>query len=192
MPTGLFGWASPHVQPLTPVSEVSEPPESPSPYGDGPAGDAGVGAREGEAAGAGEDEVEEDEVEPPPAAVSFWRLFEFADGFDWALMTAGALAAAAHGAALVVYLHYFGRALNLLDSERAESALYGRSDELLHRFKEVPLMLLMHAHFCYIFNLDYMMLEVFKFSWQISFSVIMPFSEGNSNFDINCNYHYGD
>jgi hypothetical protein len=28
----LFGWSSPHIQPLTPVSEVSEPPESPSPY----------------------------------------------------------------------------------------------------------------------------------------------------------------
>ncbi|CAL4930433.1 unnamed protein product [Urochloa decumbens] len=136
VPGGLFGWASPHVQPLTPVSEVSEPPESPSPYGDGPAGDAGVGAREGEGAGAGEEEVEEDEVEPPPAAVSFWRLFEFADGVDWALMAAGALAAAAHGAALVVYLHYFGRSLNLLDSERLGSALNGRSDELLHRFKE--------------------------------------------------------
>jgi hypothetical protein len=30
----LFGWSSPHIQPLTPVSEVSEPPESPSPYVD--------------------------------------------------------------------------------------------------------------------------------------------------------------
>ncbi|GJN08251.1 hypothetical protein PR202_ga26152 [Eleusine coracana subsp. coracana] len=136
VPTGLFGWASPHVQPLTPVSEVSEPPESPSPYGDGPAGDAGVGAREGEGAGAGEEEVEDDEVEPPPAAVSFWRLFEFADGLDWALMAVGALAAATHGAALVVYLHYFGRALNLLDSERVGSALNRNGDELLQRFKE--------------------------------------------------------
>nr|CAB3501216.1 unnamed protein product [Digitaria exilis] len=136
VPTGLFGWASPHVQPLTPVSEVSEPPESPSPYGDGPSGDAGVGAREGEGPGAGEEEVDEDEVEPPPAAVSFWRLFEFADGVDWALMAAGALAAAAHGAALVVYLHYFGRALNLLESQRVDSPLYGRNEELLHRFKE--------------------------------------------------------
>ncbi|ONL96713.1 ABC transporter B family member 6 [Zea mays] len=51
-------------------------------------------------------------------------------------MAAGALAAAAHGAALVVYLHYFGRALNLLDSERVGSSLYGRGEELLHRFKE--------------------------------------------------------
>jgi ATP-binding cassette subfamily B (MDR/TAP) protein 1 len=135
VPSGLFGWASPHVQPLTPVSEVSEPPESPSPYGDGPSGDAGVGLRDGE--GAGEDDVEEDEVEPPPAAVSFWRLFEFADGLDWALMAAGALAAAAHGAALVVYLHYFGRALNLLDSERIQSALHGNSQELLDKFMQV-------------------------------------------------------
>ena len=135
VPGGLFGWTSPHVQPLTPVSEVSEPPESPSPYGDGPSGDAGVGLRDGE--GVGEEDVEEDEVEPPPAAVSFWRLFEFADGLDWALMAAGALAAAAHGAALVVYLHYFGRTLNLLDSERIESALHGRSQELLNHFMEV-------------------------------------------------------
>ncbi|XLR20437.1 hypothetical protein S83_048349 [Arachis hypogaea] len=28
----LFGWSPPHIQPLTPVSEVSEPPESPSLY----------------------------------------------------------------------------------------------------------------------------------------------------------------
>lgn len=28
----LFGMSPPHIQPLTPVSEVSEPPESPSPY----------------------------------------------------------------------------------------------------------------------------------------------------------------
>jgi ATP-binding cassette subfamily B (MDR/TAP) protein 1 len=31
--------------------------------------------------------------------MSFWRLFEFADGLDWALMAAGAL---------VVYLHLGG------------------------------------------------------------------------------------
>ncbi|XLS56089.1 hypothetical protein HN51_005844 [Arachis hypogaea] len=28
----LFGWSPPHIQPLTPVSEVWEPPESPSLY----------------------------------------------------------------------------------------------------------------------------------------------------------------
>lgn len=32
IPRTLFGWSPPHIQPLTPVSEVSEPPESPSPY----------------------------------------------------------------------------------------------------------------------------------------------------------------
>jgi ATP-binding cassette subfamily B (MDR/TAP) protein 1 len=102
----------------------------------GRGGGGGGGGWDGEGLGPGEEEVEDDEVEPPPSAVSFWRLFEFADGIDWALMVAGALAAAAHGAALVIYLHYFGRSLNLLDSERVESALHGRSDELLHRFKE--------------------------------------------------------
>jgi ATP-binding cassette subfamily B (MDR/TAP) protein 1 len=54
-------------------------------------------------------------------------------------MAAGALAAAAHGAALVVYLHFFGRALNLLDSERVQSALHGDSKELLDLFMQVLL-----------------------------------------------------
>lgn len=59
----------------------------------------------GKGGGSADEDVNEDEIEPPPAAVSFWRLFDFADGLDWALMAAGAVAAAAHDAALVVYLH---------------------------------------------------------------------------------------
>ncbi|XP_039129217.1 ABC transporter B family member 20-like isoform X1 [Dioscorea cayenensis subsp. rotundata] len=103
---GLFGWSPPHMQPLTPVSEVSEPPESPSPFMD-----SGVEAMPVEDDGP-VDEVEE--IEPPPAAVPFSKLFACADGFDWALMAMGSLAAAAHGAALVVYLHYFGKVINFL------------------------------------------------------------------------------
>lgn len=103
---GLFGWSPPHIQPLTPVSEVSEPPESPSPYLDShaepePVEDDG-GMDEGE------------EMEPPPAAVPFSQLFACADGFDWVLMVVGSLAAAAHGTALIVYLHFFGKVIQLL------------------------------------------------------------------------------
>ncbi|CAN6471266.1 unnamed protein product [Victoria cruziana] len=106
MSRGLFGWSPPHIQPLTPVSEVSEPPESPSPYLDSNTEGLQV-----------EDDAEletEEEIEPPPAAVPFSRLFACADGFDWVLMIVGSLAAAAHGAALVVYLHFFGKVINLL------------------------------------------------------------------------------
>ena len=59
----------------------------------------------------------------------FKRLFACADRLDWALMAAGGLAAAAHGVALVVYLHLFGRAID---------SLHGRhSQELFHNVKQV-------------------------------------------------------
>ncbi|KMZ62963.1 ABC transporter B family member 20 [Zostera marina] len=107
VPRGIFGWSPPHIQPLTPVSEVSEPPESPSPFMDMNGSDA-VPVEEEDT----EEEVEE--IEPPPAAVPFSRLFACADRFDWVLMTVGSLAAAAHGIALVVYLHFFGKVIHLL------------------------------------------------------------------------------
>ncbi|KAJ9684175.1 hypothetical protein PVL29_016590 [Vitis rotundifolia] len=120
---GLFGWSPPHIQPLTPVSEVSEPPESPSPYLE-----PNVDAVPVEV----EEEIEEpEEIEPPPAAVPFSRLFACADGLDWGLMVIGSLAAAAHGTALVVYLHYFAKIvqlLNVIPDERDE--LFRRSTEL--------------------------------------------------------------
>ncbi|WOL01952.1 hypothetical protein Cni_G10671 [Canna indica] len=125
---GLFRWSPPHVQPLTPVSEVSEPPESPSPYMDG-----------GAEAMPPEDEEEMDdieEIEPPPMAVPFLRLFACADRLDWALMAVGAVAAAAHGMALVVYLHLFGKALNLLNSESESSKMHDHGDALLNKFKD--------------------------------------------------------
>ncbi|KAF5467238.1 hypothetical protein F2P56_017085 [Juglans regia] len=105
---GLFGWSPPHIQPLTPVSEVSEPPESPSPYMDQSADTAGQQVEP-------EEEIEEpEEIEPPPAAVPFSGLFACADRLDWALMLVGSLAAAAHGTALVVYLHYFAKIVHVL------------------------------------------------------------------------------
>ncbi|XP_021729691.1 ABC transporter B family member 6-like [Chenopodium quinoa] len=126
---GLFGWSPPHIQPLTPVSEVSEPPESPSPYMDMNPEGTGTAAEM-------EDEMEdenEDEIEPPPAAVPFSRLFACADRLDWFLMAVGSLAAAAHGTALVVYLHYFAQIIQLL-------SLKSVSEEDLHsRFIELTL-----------------------------------------------------
>ncbi|KAL3523776.1 hypothetical protein ACH5RR_016610 [Cinchona calisaya] len=104
---GLFGWSPPHMQPLTPVSEVSEPPESPSPYMDNSA-DAAPGEVEEDI------DAETEEIEPPPAAVPFSELFACADRLDWVLMVVGSLAAAAHGTALVVYLHYFAKIVQLL------------------------------------------------------------------------------
>nr|GMD01991.1 ABC transporter B family member 6-like [Ipomoea batatas] len=105
---GLFGWSPPHIQPLTPVSEVSEPPESPSPYMDN-GGD------------------------PPPAAVPFSKLFICADRLDWFLMAVGSLAAAAHGTALVVYLHYFAKIIQLLTHSSEPP------DKLFDRFTELSL-----------------------------------------------------
>lgn len=120
---GLFGWSPPRQQPLTPVSEVSEPPESPSPYMD-----TSTDAVPPEV----DDDVEEmEEIEPPPEAVPFSRLFACADRLDWVLMVVGSVAAAAHGTALVVYLHYFAKIIQLL-SHGDES-----EDMLFDRFKEV-------------------------------------------------------
>jgi len=79
------------------------------------------------------DEEAEDEIEPPPAAVPFSRLFACADRFDWFLMAVGSLAAAAHGTALVVYLHYFAKIIQLLSFQSSNEA------ELHHKFTEVSL-----------------------------------------------------
>ncbi|KAF8051289.1 hypothetical protein N665_1751s0005 [Sinapis alba] len=125
---GLFGWSPPHMQPLTPVSEVSEPPESPSPYPDPSETGGTATAPQAE----DDEEMEEpDEVEPPPAAVPFSQLFACADNFDWVLMILGSVAAAAHGSALIVYLHYFAKIVEVLafSSERSEDQ-YDRLVEL--------------------------------------------------------------
>lgn len=120
---GLFGWSPPHIQPLTPVSEVSEPPESPSPY-----------LEQSNDAGAEDDQEIEDveETEQPPAAVPFSRLFACADRLDWVLMIVGSVAAAAHGAALVIYLHFFGKVIQLSSYRNPDEA-----DELFHKFNQV-------------------------------------------------------
>ncbi|KAK8593296.1 hypothetical protein V6N12_045379 [Hibiscus sabdariffa] len=131
---GLFGWSPPHIQPLTPVSEVSEPPESPSPYLD-TAAEASGDAAEVEAE---EEMEEEEEIEQPPAAVPFSGLFACADRLDWVLMIVGSLAAAAHGTALVFYLHYFAKIIQVLG---LGSPAQGQEilDQQFDRFKELSL-----------------------------------------------------
>ena len=116
LPRGLFGWSPPHVQPLTPVSEVSEPPESPSPYMD--VGNDAIPVDE-------DTPIEEmDEIESPPAAVPFFRLFAYANPFDWFLMIIASIAAAAHGAALPIYLYFFGQIINMFGSANSEPDLH--------------------------------------------------------------------
>jgi len=122
---GLFGWSPPHIQPLTPVSEVSKLPESPSPYLEN-----STEAIQVEDDGGVE---ETEDIEPPPAAVPFLRLFACADGLDCILMIVGSLAAAAHGAALVVYLHFIGKVINLLTLHHSPIS----SEELFHEFTKV-------------------------------------------------------
>lgn len=124
---GLFGWSPPHIQPLTPVSEVSEPPESPSPYTDMGTVEADPVEMEDEM------DAEGEEMEPPPAAVPFSRLFACADRLDWVLMFVGSLAAAAHGTALVVYLHYFAKIVHLLRFNGSDVS----DKEIFHEFTKV-------------------------------------------------------
>lgn len=131
---GLFGWSPPHIQPLTPVSEVSEPPESPSPYADMGTGEAEMVEVEEEI------DAENEEMEPPPAAVPFSGLFACADRLDWALMCVGSLAAAAHGTALVVYLHYFAKIVHLLSLENeSRDVQFDRFTEVLFLCKTLVL-----------------------------------------------------
>ncbi|KAL1827593.1 hypothetical protein ACET3Z_006005 [Daucus carota] len=104
---GVFGWGQPDLIPLTPVSEVSEPPESPLPFMCENFEDV-RGVEE-------EDEEEEEEREElAPEAVPIWGLFACADWIDWILMLFGGLAAAAHGVAIVMYVHLFGKVLEIL------------------------------------------------------------------------------
>ncbi|KAH7537254.1 hypothetical protein FEM48_Zijuj03G0073400 [Ziziphus jujuba var. spinosa] len=133
---GLFGWSPPHIQPLTPVSEVSEPPESPSPYLDASTDAAAQPVEQ-------EEEIEEpEEIEPPPAAVPFTRLFACADRLDWVLMLVGSFAAAAHGTALVVYLHYFAKIIHVLwipkDEQQGEGH-HGFDPEQYDKFIDLAL-----------------------------------------------------
>ncbi|KAF5178988.1 Abc transporter b family protein [Thalictrum thalictroides] len=128
---GLFGWSPPHIQPLTPVSEVSEPPESPLPYFESSVEPVQLDDDN--------ENIEEfEEMEPPPAAVPFSRLFACADTFDWILMAIGSTAAAAHGTALVVYLHFFGQIIHLLSFQDPSQS----SQQLFDKFGQRALQII--------------------------------------------------
>ncbi|EPS60666.1 hypothetical protein M569_14136, partial [Genlisea aurea] len=45
-------------------------------------------------------------------SLPFYRLFSFADKYDYALMTAGTLGAAVHGASMPVFFLLFGEMVN--------------------------------------------------------------------------------
>ncbi|KAI3737544.1 hypothetical protein L2E82_27550 [Cichorium intybus] len=75
------------------------------------------------------DDIEVDEV-IPPSAVPFLALFACADGLDFLLITLGSLGAVVHGASLVVYLHLFGKIIHLL-------SLRSNADELFDHFSQI-------------------------------------------------------
>lgn len=58
------------------------------------------------------EEIDELDSSSPPA-VPFVKLFVYADGLDWILMSLGSLAAVVHGAALPFFLLYVGKIINL-------------------------------------------------------------------------------
>jgi ATP-binding cassette subfamily B (MDR/TAP) protein 1 len=94
-----------------------------------------------------EEEMEEmEDIEPPPASVPFSQLFACADRFDWFLMVVGSIAAAAHGTALVVYLHYFAKVIRVPQ--------YQQEDQF-HRFKEVRFRFVLLSFFLFFFFLDF-------------------------------------
>lgn len=138
MSRGIFGWSPPHIQPLTPVSEVSEPPESPSPY---------LEMTEMVTAADEPSTDEPGEREGAPASVPFARLFAYADCFDWLLMIVGTLAAIAHGAALPVYLDFFGQVISWFGSDRTQSP-----DLVSDEMAKVPVAIV-KAFFCSVSDL---------------------------------------
>lgn len=52
------------------------------------------------------------EKKPVGGSVSIFKLFAFADTFDWLLIFIGTVGAAAHGCALPVFFLFFGKLLN--------------------------------------------------------------------------------
>ncbi|KAL4570994.1 hypothetical protein LXL04_017744 [Taraxacum kok-saghyz] len=92
-------------EPLTPVLEKPEVPDSPLPYLD-------TTTSRRNFVGGNDDNKEEEVI--PPSAVPFLALFSCADGLDFLLIMLGSVGAVVHGASLVVYLHLFGKIIHLL------------------------------------------------------------------------------
>ncbi|CAI9297900.1 unnamed protein product [Lactuca saligna] len=113
-------------QPLTPVLEKPEVPDSPLPYLDTTTSRRKFNGRK--------DDIEEEEEEEviPPSAVPFLALFACADGLDFLLIMLGSLGAVVHGASLVVFLHLFGKIIHLL-------SLRNNADQLFDHFSQYAL-----------------------------------------------------
>ncbi|KAL7588934.1 hypothetical protein Lser_V15G38449 [Lactuca serriola] len=112
-------------QPLTPVLEKPEVPDSPLPYLDTTTSRRKFNG--------GNDHIEEEEEEViPPSAVPFLALFACADGLDFLLILLGSLGAVVHGASLVVFLHLFGKIIHLL-------SLRNNADQLFDHFSQYAL-----------------------------------------------------
>jgi hypothetical protein len=49
---------------------------------------------------------------PPPPSVPYYKLFSFADGYDFLLMFLGATGACVHGVAIPIFFVFFGKLIN--------------------------------------------------------------------------------
>ncbi|KAI3983884.1 hypothetical protein MKX01_011592, partial [Papaver californicum] len=61
-----------------------------------------------------EETEEEKKRKMKPQKVSFLKLFEFADAFDYVLMGIGSLGAIVHGASVPVFFIFFGNLINII------------------------------------------------------------------------------
>ncbi|CAM6016899.1 unnamed protein product [Sphagnum balticum] len=71
---------------------------------------------------------------PPPPSVPYYKLFSFADGYDFLLMFLGATGACVHGVAIPIFFVFFGKLINAfgqyyadpekMSAEVAKNALY--------------------------------------------------------------------
>lgn len=137
-------------QPLTPVLEKPEVPDSPLPYLDTTTSRRKFNG--------GNDHIEEEEEEEviPPSAVPFLALFACADGLDFLLIMLGSLGAVVHGASLVVFLHLFGKIIHLL-------SLRNNADQLFDHFSQV-LSVIFYSNSLISFRISHELFVVFQYA----------------------------
>lgn len=59
-------------------------------------------------------EGEEEEEKKKPKTVPFFKLFAFADAYDYLLMFVGSVGACIHGASVPVFFIFFGKLINII------------------------------------------------------------------------------
>jgi hypothetical protein len=57
---------------------------------------------------------------PPPPSVPYYKLFSFADGYDFLLMFLGATGACVHGVAIPIFFVFFGKLINAFGQYHAD------------------------------------------------------------------------